>query len=940
MRSRAPRRAWPRGSCACSLVPLRAVVGVEVADRAASSASSRPGRSCRLVDVLDRRRARRPRSRRPCACRSAGPRSRPSRPCIVCGMSRRGTGVRRIVGLDEAEAGAVGGVDDRARALVDRLELVDRRAPRSATLTTQPTTPSTPMANVARRRRARGRRCGPARALGGYGCGAAGVHGGTWRRGASAACAARSTPHSRRPPIPLRRSARRPPSVARAACDHRRDGRPATTSPRGAVGAARPPGRARGVARRAWRGVAGDVGSRRSSGAAAGRGLRPGAWLPPDGFDPLGSPAASSSRPRPAGTRSGTCEIARDGYDQTPTAAFFPLYPLLAPGPRRARSLVAVAVSTVCFFAALVALHALTRIELGVEAARWTVLALAFSPMAFFFSALYSESLFLALSVGAVLAARCDRWAWAGVLGALAAATRTTGVLVLVALALLGWRPAAGRGRRSSRGWPSSRLGLGRFRCGLALAGHDWQAPFDAQQVWFRHWGGPLGGGRTARSPRGRRAPARCVGLRRALSTSRSPAATRSPSRASTSRSSLCAAGRRRARGRRAPPAARLRRLRARLARACRCRIPSRRSRSCRCRASCSCFPAVDVARVAAGPPSPGRAGAGGQRGHARGVHRAVRDLALRGVTVLLDALGTLVALRAAGPAVAELLAERHGVEVTEEQARAGMRAEIAYYRREHHRAGDRAGLGRLRRDCARVLADALPAPAREIGVDALAATLVVAIRFDAYPEVAGRARRAARAGACARGRLELGRLAARRARPRRGWRRGSTPWSPRPSWAWPSPIPRPFAVALEALGVRRPGRCTSATPWPRTLPARGRRGCGRCSSRATGRRRIPCRPASRSSRTCAGSSTSRGSRPWRADGALRRRRDRIGRGRCNPALGTIPVGPRRERAPRGASGRPVACEGHQHWLRDRTTPGIHGPSLSHPRSYRDRPLS
>ena len=28
----------------------------------------------------------------------------------------------------------------------------------------------------------------------------------------------------------------------------------------------------------------------------------------------------------------------------------------------------------------------------------------------------------------------------------------------------------------------------------LGLTGHDWQAPFDAQAVWFREWGGPLGG--------------------------------------------------------------------------------------------------------------------------------------------------------------------------------------------------------------------------------------------------------------------------------------------------------------------------------------------------------------------------------------------------------------------------------------------------------------
>jgi putative hydrolase of the HAD superfamily len=104
---------------------------------------------------------------------------------------------------------------------------------------------------------------------------------------------------------------------------------------------------------------------------------------------------------------------------------------------------------------------------------------------------------------------------------------------------------------------------------------------------------------------------------------------------------------------------------------------------------------------------------------------------------VLLDALGTLVTFAPPAPRLRELLAARHGVAVTEEQARAAMRAEIGHYRREHDRARDRAGLAALRRDCAAVLRDALPASARAIDLDALTVTLVDAIRFEAYPEVA-----------------------------------------------------------------------------------------------------------------------------------------------------------------------------------------------------------
>ncbi|UGS39270.1 mannosyltransferase family protein [Capillimicrobium parvum] len=209
-----------------------------------------------------------------------------------------------------------------------------------------------------------------------------------------------------------------------------------------------------------------------------------------EGFDPAGITGGVLFAPAARWDAVWYLEIARNGYDQTPTAAFFPLYPLLVRG-LGGSLLAAVAVSTVCFLFALAALHALTRLELGADAARWTVLALAFSPMAFFFSALYGESLFLALSAGAVLAARSDRWAWAGVLGALAASTRSTGVLVLVALVMLGWR----RARPAQLAWLALvPLGLVAFPLWLGLTGHDWQAPFDAQAVWFREWGGPLGG--------------------------------------------------------------------------------------------------------------------------------------------------------------------------------------------------------------------------------------------------------------------------------------------------------------------------------------------------------------------------------------------------------------------------------------------------------------
>jgi putative hydrolase of the HAD superfamily len=86
------------------------------------------------------------------------------------------------------------------------------------------------------------------------------------------------------------------------------------------------------------------------------------------------------------------------------------------------------------------------------------------------------------------------------------------------------------------------------------------------------------------------------------------------------------------------------------------------------------------------------------------------------------------------------------GVTVGLEDARAAMRAEMAFYRAEHHRASDRAALATLRANCTEVLRDVLGAPVRELPAGELQAALLASLRFAPYPEVPGvlRALRAA----------------------------------------------------------------------------------------------------------------------------------------------------------------------------------------------------
>ena len=139
--------------------------------------------------------------------------------------------------------------------------------------------------------------------------------------------------------------------------------------------------------------------------------------------------------------------IARHGYDRDETTAFFPLYPLVVRGVSevlRSDVAAAVVVSLAAGTVAVVLLHRLARPLLGENGARSTVLLFALYPLAFVFTAAYSEGLFLAFALGALLAGAQRRPLLAGVLGGLACGTRLVGLALLPALAMQLW-PSARR---------------------------------------------------------------------------------------------------------------------------------------------------------------------------------------------------------------------------------------------------------------------------------------------------------------------------------------------------------------------------------------------------------------------------------------------------------------------------------------------------------------
>ncbi len=125
-------------------------------------------------------------------------------------------------------------------------------------------------------------------------------------------------------------------------------------------------------------------------------------------------------------------------------SVFYPLYVVLT----RAMTLVtggdiilaSLLVSTLACFFTFAGLYRLAEDFYGPEAARWSVVALAAFPTALFLIAPFTESLFLALTLGTFLAAYRGRWYWAGLLGLLASLARGAGMLTALPLAILAYQ--------------------------------------------------------------------------------------------------------------------------------------------------------------------------------------------------------------------------------------------------------------------------------------------------------------------------------------------------------------------------------------------------------------------------------------------------------------------------------------------------------------------
>jgi putative hydrolase of the HAD superfamily len=116
---------------------------------------------------------------------------------------------------------------------------------------------------------------------------------------------------------------------------------------------------------------------------------------------------------------------------------------------------------------------------------------------------------------------------------------------------------------------------------------------------------------------------------------------------------------------------------------------------------------------------------------------------------LLLDALGTLVALAPPAPRLRQELAARFAISISEQQAAQALAAEIRYYREHLDLGRDDGSLAALRRQCAEVLRSALP-PSDElarVGTDELTSALLASLQFSAFDDAAAAIRQARGSG-------------------------------------------------------------------------------------------------------------------------------------------------------------------------------------------------
>ena len=140
--------------------------------------------------------------------------------------------------------------------------------------------------------------------------------------------------------------------------------------------------------------------------------------------------------------------ISTEGYEfiddgKQHNLAFFPLFPVsififMKLGfPFELAGLI---INNLAFLGTLYFLYSWVKKQCGISAAHWTIAVMACCPMSLFTGIIYTEGLYLLLSTMALRAFDQKQYVWTAICGAMATATRPTGMALISAFLITAWK--------------------------------------------------------------------------------------------------------------------------------------------------------------------------------------------------------------------------------------------------------------------------------------------------------------------------------------------------------------------------------------------------------------------------------------------------------------------------------------------------------------------
>lgn len=192
---------------------------------------------------------------------------------------------------------------------------------------------------------------------------------------------------------------------------------------------------------------------------------------------------------------------------QETNIAFFPLYPLimrflgLVTGNYYLAGLI---ISNICLIISCVYLYRLVRLDYDEDTSIKSIKYLLLFPVSFILSGVFTESLYLTLTLMCFYYARTGKWHLAGIIGFFLSLTRSVGVLIVLPLLYEGLMPLLRENESLKSFRNSMHKILPLFYLSLVPLGTisfmilnyhltgDFMAFTHAQVMWQRHFGNPL----------------------------------------------------------------------------------------------------------------------------------------------------------------------------------------------------------------------------------------------------------------------------------------------------------------------------------------------------------------------------------------------------------------------------------------------------------------